>query len=132
MHHHQIRVRYAETDRMDVAHHASYIPWLEEARIEAMRACGISYKELEQRGAFMPVTELNIRYKRSVRFDDLVDLHTIVSPKGVCRVCFDTKMKHDGQLVAEATVTVATVDANGKPCRIPKDIVEQFDAQTGT
>ena len=71
------RVRYAETDAMGVAHHSAYIPWFELARIEALRDLGHSYADLEQSGVMMPVIDLQVAYRRSVRFDDEITLRTL-------------------------------------------------------
>lgn len=121
-HQHNIRVRYAESDQMGVAHHAAYVPWLEEARIEWLRARAGSYRQLEAEGVFMPVIELAIRYRRSLRFDDVVTLITSAGASGPTRICFTTRVMHGDILCAEATVTVAAVDAAGKPRRIPPGV----------
>ncbi len=104
---------------MGVAHHAAYVPWLEEARIEWLRACAHSYRQLEADGVFMPVIELAVRYRRSLRFDDVATLITGAMASGPTRICFTTRIMHGDILCAEATVTVAAVDATGKPRRIP-------------
>jgi acyl-CoA thioester hydrolase len=121
-HQHSIRVRYAETDQMGVAHHAAYVPWFEEARIEWLRARGRSYRQLEIEGVFMPVIEMTVRYRRSLRFDDQASLFTTVVASGPSRLCFATRIMHGEALCAEATVTVAAVDAAGKPRRMPADL----------
>ena len=66
------RVRYAETDQMGIVHHASYVVWLEEGRSNWMRAHGTSYADFERDGLLLEVTELNVRYRQSARYDQLV------------------------------------------------------------
>lgn len=122
-HIHQLRVRYAETDAQQVAHHSAYVVWLEEARIEALRSLGRSYRDLEASGVLMPVTGLSIRYLRPLRFDDLVSLVTGVRVEGRTRLRFDTAIRHGQTLCAEATVTVVTVNPVGRPIRLPEDLV---------
>ena len=97
---------------MGVAHHSAYVAWLEEARIAALRARGISYRELEAQGVFMPVTELHIRYRRSLRFDDAVAIATTVVATGPSTVQFASELRlaDDDKLIASAVVTVATVN----------------------
>jgi acyl-CoA thioester hydrolase len=124
MHEHQIRVRYAETDRMGVAHHAAYVPWLEEARIEAMKELGLNYRELEERGVMMPVIDLQVQYKRSLQFDDTVLFQTSIEVLGPSRLAFHSRiLGEDEKLRAEATVVVASVTSEGRPCRIPEDLL---------
>ncbi len=117
---------------MGVAHHASYIPWLEEARIEWLRSVGRSYRVLEASGVFMPVIELQVRYKRSVRFDDLVTLSTTATAIGPSRIRFSSRItggETEPRLCAEADVTVAAVDAGGKPQRLPAELVAMLSTE---
>ena len=66
-----LRVRFAETDAMGVAHHAAYLPWLESARVEYLRALGHPYRELRDRdGLEFAVVGLDLRYRAPLRFDD--------------------------------------------------------------
>ncbi len=123
---HTIRVRYGESDQMGVVNHASYVTWLEECRIELLRVLGVSYRELEERGVMMPVTELNIRYRRSLRFDDLATCETTAIVKGPSRVLFSTVIKYGAVVCAEAEVTVASVGRDGRPLRIPPEVVSRL------
>ena len=121
---HTIRVRYAETDAMGVAHHGAYVVWLEEARIEALRGLGHSYAALEAQGVLMPVIDLRLRYRKSLRFDDQVLLCTTLSMISSSRICFNSSLQLAGEMCAEAAVTVATVDPSGRPQRIPAELKE--------
>lgn len=75
----RVRVRYCECDPMGVAHHASYAPWLEMGRTELLREQGQSYKALEAAGVFLVITKLEIRYRRPVLYDDVVEIRTRVA-----------------------------------------------------
>ncbi|MFT5837368.1 MAG: acyl-CoA thioester hydrolase, partial [Candidatus Azotimanducaceae bacterium] len=68
-----IRVRYAETDRMDVVYHSNYLIWFETARIQMLDQIGIPYREIEARGLFLPVLTVSAEYKRPARFDDRIE-----------------------------------------------------------
>lgn len=122
-HVHTIRVRYAESDQMGVAHHAAYVPWLEEARIEWLRAHDRSYRQLEIEGVFMPVVDMHVRFRRSLRFDDVATLTTTATAIGPTRMCFATRVMHGEFLCAEAEITVAAVNAAGKLQRIPAGLL---------
>ena len=117
-----LRVRYAESDQMGYAHHGAYVIWLETARIELMRAQGESYRELEASGVLMPVVECHVRYRRPLRFDDDVVLETTVAKTGPSSLTFTTRVLCAQVLCAEGVVTVATVDAAGKPMRLPERV----------
>jgi acyl-CoA thioester hydrolase len=72
----QIRVRYAETDQMNVVYHGNYAQYFESSRGEAIRGLGITYKEMEAAGVIMPIVELNIKYLRPAHYDDLLTVVT--------------------------------------------------------
>lgn len=74
----QIRVRYAETDQMNVVYHGNYAQYFEVGRVESMRQLGLSYKELETTGIIMPVIEWSAKFLRPARYDDLLTVKTIL------------------------------------------------------
>ncbi len=123
---HRIRVRYAETDQMAVAHHSAYVAWFEEARIAWMRSHGLSYREIETSGIMMPVIEVQISYRRPARFDDVLELVTTAKAAGPSRVVFTSVVSRGGEPLATGAVTVAAVDKAGKPVRIPAEILPLF------
>ena len=73
-----IRVRYAETDRMDVVYYGNYAQFFEVGRVETLRSLGISYKDIEDMGIILPVVELHIKYLRPAKYDDLLTVKTII------------------------------------------------------
>jgi len=72
------RVRYQETDQMGIVHHANYIVWFEIGRTDLCRATGFTYKQIEDRGLILVVTEVNCRYRAPYRYDDEVLIRTSV------------------------------------------------------
>lgn len=62
--------QYYETDQMGIIHHSNYIRWMEEARIDFMSQCGVSYKDLEEMGIIIPVLSVSCEYRSMVHFDD--------------------------------------------------------------
>ncbi len=68
----RIRVRYGDTDQMGHAYYANYLYWFEQARGAWCRDRGFTYKNLEEKGIFLPVVEAHIRYKGEVAYDDLI------------------------------------------------------------
>ncbi len=73
-----IRVRYAETDRMDVVYYGNYAQYFEVGRVESLRALGISYKDIESMGIILPVVELQIKYLRPAKYDDLLTVKSMI------------------------------------------------------
>src|SRR5579875_2798089 len=74
-----IRVRYAETDRMGLLHHANYLVYFEQGRTELLRSCGLSYKDLEDQGYLLVLTKIEVKYRWPAHYDDLLTLKTIVT-----------------------------------------------------
>ncbi len=71
-----IRVRYSETDQMNVVYHGNYAQYFEVARSEAIRDMGITYKEMEEMGIVMPIIELHTKFLRPALYDDLLTIKT--------------------------------------------------------
>jgi acyl-CoA thioester hydrolase len=117
----QIRVRYAETDRMGLLHHANYLIYFEQARIELLRRMGHShsYRELEDAGFLLVLTRFEVRYKRPARYDDLVTIRTTVARTTMVRIDHHYEVLRDGELLAEADSTLACVDRSGRPQALP-------------
>lgn len=72
----QTRVRYAETDQMNVVYYGNYAQYFEIGRVESMRALGFTYKRMEDEGVIMPVVELHTRFLRPATYDDLLTIKT--------------------------------------------------------
>jgi len=71
-----IRVRYAETDQMDVVYYGNYAQYFEVGRAESIRHLGFTYKDMEANGVMMPVVELQCKYLRPAHYDDLLTIKT--------------------------------------------------------
>ena len=82
------RVRYAETDQMAIAHHANYIIWFEIGRTDLCRAAGFPYKQIEERGLILVVTEVVCRYRAPYRYDDEVVIRTSIAEAASRRMKF--------------------------------------------
>jgi acyl-CoA thioester hydrolase len=133
----QIRVRYCECDPMGVAHHAAYAPWLEIARTELLRATGITYADLERAGTFLVITELAVRYRRPIFYDDVIEVRTRVA--GGSRVKIEHRyeivvtedgahggngaVRLPGETVTTATTTLVCVGKDGRVRPLPDWLV---------
>ena len=75
---HQVRVRYAETDQMNVVYHGNYTQYFEVARAESIRQLGFTYKDMEAMGIVMPIVEWHAKFIRPAHYDDLLTIKTIL------------------------------------------------------
>jgi acyl-CoA thioester hydrolase len=114
-----IRVRYAETDRMGLLHHANYLVYFEQGRTELLRSRGITYKELEDQGFLLVLTKVEVRYKSPARYDDLLTLKTTVVQTTAVRIDHSYELFRDGTLLAEGSSTLAFVDRDGRLQELP-------------
>ena len=134
-----VRVRYGECDPQGVAHHASYIPWLELARTELLRGTperepstgrvvysgGVSYAAMERAGVFLVVSKLGVSYKAPALYDEVIEVFARVTGGGRARIDHGYevwRLKDDGSrlaLLATAETTLACVGSDGKPRPLP-------------
>ncbi len=116
----EIRVRYQETDAQGHVHHANYVTWFELGRTEMLRAAGRNYEALEREGVILVVAEMNVKYYRPCYFGDLVTLRTeVIEAKGA-RARHHYQVLRGEELLAEGHSVVASIDVQGKPCRLPE------------
>jgi acyl-CoA thioester hydrolase len=120
----KLRVRYAETDQMSVAHHAAYPVWLEVARSALSHAVGLPYTDWEKRGVFLVVGELTCRYRRPAHYDEEVTVWVRAQEAASRRVVFAYRVEGpDTTLLAEAETKHVAVDrATGLSRAIPEEM----------
>jgi acyl-CoA thioester hydrolase len=114
-----IRVRYAETDRMGLLHHANYLVYFEQARTELLRSLGLTYRDIEDQGFLLVLTRVEVRYKRPAYYDDVLTIRTFVERTTAVRIDHRYEVSRDGVLIAEGATTLACVDREGRPQALP-------------
>lgn len=115
-----IRVRYAETDRMGLLHHANYLVYFEQGRTELLRSQGLAYRDLEDQGFLLVLTRVQVRYKSPARYDDLLTLRTSVVRTTLVKIEHRYELLRDGALLAEGETTLGCVDREGKVQALPE------------
>lgn len=127
----QIRVRYGETDQMNVVYHANYITYFEVARTESIRELGFTYREMEAMGVEMPVTEIIIRYLRPAHYDDLLTVKTqLRALPEKHHIDFYQEIFNDhGKLITSGKVTLFFLDKETKKRSKMPDVLKDKLAQ---
>jgi acyl-CoA thioester hydrolase len=124
-----VRVRYAETDRMDVVYYGNYAMYFEIGRVEAIRNLGLSYKDIEDMGIILPVVELNIKYLRPAKYDDLIAIKSQIKefPQDH-KIVFDQEVYNEaGKLLTIGQVKLYFMDADmGKRSEMPAILKEKL------
>jgi len=121
----ELRVRFAETDQMRVAHHAAYVVWLETARVEWLRERGLRYRDLDAQGVSLPVARLMLQYRAPARFDDLLDVDVTLLEARSRRLRFAYRVMRSAEdgdqvLLAEAETVHVPTDPSGRAVRLPQ------------
>ena len=126
----QVRVRYAETDRMGFLHHSRYFVILEMARTEALREHGLTYRELEDAGCFLVVARAQCRYCAPARYDDILTVETRIARLTHTRVdhVYQIFRGDSRELLAEASTTLASVDRGGNIQAMPEVLSDKLRA----
>ena len=115
----EFRVRYAECDGMGYLHHAKYWEYFEHARTELLRKNGYRYRDLDAEGVCFVVYKAACKYIRPIRYDDLVGVTVKVERLSRTRVDHSYEVHRDGELMTEATTTLACVGRDGRPILMP-------------
>ncbi|HWE25694.1 MAG TPA: thioesterase family protein, partial [Myxococcales bacterium] len=121
------RVIYGDTDQMGVVYYGNYLRFFEAARGDWIRNLGMTYAQIEERGIFLPVLEVGVRYLKPARYDDLLEIPLKVSHTRV-KVRFDYKVYRADEpdvLLLGHTVH-ACVTKEGRPTRAPDWLVERM------
>ena len=126
------RVIYGDTDAAGVVYNANYLRYFEIGRTELMRDWVCTYREIEQQGILLPVTECYSRFKAPAFYDDLLTIETSIAElkKLTCRfnyrICRDVAGAERRQLLVKGYTIHAAVTMEGKLTRLPEEITSKL------
>jgi acyl-CoA thioester hydrolase len=125
-----IRVNYSDTDQMGFVHHSNYAKFYENARWEALNDIGLNYKEIEEKGIYMPVISMNFDFIRPAFFDDLLTVKTMIHEIPRARIKFECELfNQSGVLINKAEITLAFIRKETlKPCLPPEYFTKKLQA----
>ncbi|MCW3101969.1 MAG: 4-hydroxybenzoyl-CoA thioesterase [Bacteroidetes bacterium] len=123
-----VRVRYAETDKMGYVYYGNYTQYYEVGRVEAMRALGTSYKEMEDNGVMLPVYTCSLKYMKPALYDDLLLIKTIIKELPTLKITFDYEIYNEkNELLNTGNTTLVFINMEtNKPCRAPESFIERI------
>jgi len=124
-HVYNFRVMYPDTDQMGTVHHSVYAKYYEAARWELFRSIGIPYHSVEEAGYMLPVTKMSFRFLKTIHYDDLVTVKTIIKALKGPRIWFTYQLFNGkNELVNEAETELAFVSKKTwKPCAPPEFVI---------
>ena len=129
-HHTKIRVRYGETDQMGYCYYGNYAQYFEVGRVEALRTIGMSYKDMENEGVMLPVSEFNVKYIRPAYYDDELTITTKIAELRGPRIYFEYEVKNEkNEIIASAsTLLVFVSKTNMKPIAPPTTFLNLIES----
>jgi acyl-CoA thioester hydrolase len=122
----RVRVRFAETDLMGIVHHASYLAYMEVARVEWLRRRGVTYATWADQGIHLAVAEVSLKYRAPARFDDELDVETSLGEVRAASVRFDYRIVRaaDATLCTEGATRLAYIDHTLSLRRLSPEMLE--------
>jgi acyl-CoA thioester hydrolase len=123
-----IEVRYAETDAMGVVHHASYLVWLEAARVAFMNQLGYPYTRVEAEGLALVVSEVHLTYRSPARFGDTVEVETWLEEITARQAVFAYRVWRGEQLLAQGQTRHLAINQQGRATRVPAELLAALQA----
>ena len=122
----EIEVRYAETDQMGVVYHANYLVWLELGRTQLVRDLGFNYSDMEKEGIVSPVLEVNIKYKKPLRYGETATVHTWIEEYSPLKTRYGYEIfNEEGELSAAAeTVNTCVKKDTFRPVSLKRQFPE--------
>ena len=129
-----VRVRYADTDKMNFVYYGKYLEYFEVGRTELIRSLGMSYKDIEESGVMLPVSECNIKYYRPAKYDDLLTIRTSIPEMPTVKLVTEYVIfNQKNEKIASGSVILPFVDTKTlKITRIPEKIRALFEYQWKT
>lgn len=123
-----LRVRFAETDQMRIAHHSAYIWWCEVARVEWLRQHGMEYRAWEEAGVSLGVSAINLEYRQPALFDDVVTVYATLRTLRSRRVVFAYEIMRENVVLARGETVHTPMNRQGQAMRLPQEWLEPLQA----
>ena len=121
-----VRVRYGETDQMGYCYYGNYAQYFEVGRVEALRTVGMSYRNLEESGIMLPVSEFHVIYHRPAKYDDELNISTKIASVIGPRILFEYEIRNQqNKLISTASTTLVFVKKESmRPTAPPTEFLD--------
>lgn len=122
---HEIRVKYADTDKMQFVYYGRYFEYFEAARNEMLRELGFEYKQLEALGIMLPVVAAHADYIAPAFYDDMLVIESRVNKLENIRITISYELfeKQSCKKLITGYTTHAFMNLSGRPTRPPKEFL---------
>lgn len=125
-----VRVYYEDTDFSGVVYHARYLHFLERGRTDYLRLMGFDQAALRERqdAVVFAVHAMDLRFHSGARMDDALVVRTVFTRVRGARIHVRQWVERDGAVCVWADVTIATLTREGRPRRLPEDMIASLGA----
>lgn len=122
-----VRVYYEDTDFTGIVYHGAYIKFFERGRSDYLRLAGVHHSALQQddpaQSIAFAVRRMSVEFLRPATIDDILEVHTVLAEARGARLLLKQHIQRNGELLISAEVLVAVINGNGRPVRLPKDLI---------
>ncbi|WP_041469105.1 acyl-CoA thioesterase [Chloroherpeton thalassium] len=127
---HTLRVKYADTDKMQFVYYGRYFEYFEAARNEMLREIGFEYKLLETLGVMLPVVAAHADYFSPAYYDDLLLIESRIQKLENVRLSISYELFEKGarKKLVQGYTTHAFINQNGRPTRPPKELLQKLES----
>ena len=129
--HHDIRVRFADTDLQGIVFNGNYLTYYDVAWTEYFRAVGFEWKDLLALGVDTVLARTTMVFKQPAKFDEILEVHTRVSKIGNTGLTFEFEIypQNEDRLIGAATSLYVCVDPETlKSIRVPDPLRDRIAA----
>jgi acyl-CoA thioester hydrolase len=123
--HHDIRVRFADTDLQGIVFNGNYLTFYDVAWTEYFREIGLTWKAMIDSGVDTVLARTEMVFKSPAKFDEILEVHTRVSKIGNTSIIFDFEIypQGDDRLIGTAQSLYVCVDPKTlQKMRVPDDL----------
>lgn len=129
-----IRVRYADTDKMQFVYNGKYLEYFEVGRTELLRSCGLPYSEVEKKGYQLPLIEAGVKYFKPAVYDDLLEIEAVVKDIFSAKLTIEYTIRREGteEIITQGFTTHMFIKVDTKKAvRPPEFYVEKLKPYFG-
>ena len=121
-----ITVRYGETDQMGIVYYGNYALYYEIGRTEAIKNLGYTYKQMEADGFIMPVLDLQIKYHKAAKYDDVLNVTTTIAALPTRKMTFHTEILNNKKDIINSgfTTLIFLNKTTDRICSPPQKLIE--------
>lgn len=125
-----VRVYYEDTDFTGIVYHGAYVRFFERGRSDFLRLAGVQHANMQADGSghsiAFAVRAMTIDFLKTATIDDELEVLTRLAELKGARIILEQEIRRGGDILVTARVTVAVITGEGRPTRLPEDLVDRL------